>query len=249
MITPSWSLRHSDTDLGTEEPESGVINVLIVHCDPLISAGLATVLRKRRDFKALVCSAASTPEGMARHLSLADVVVADYDYGLRLVGSGGAGSDRVMILTHSTSEANVCRALEQGVRGYVVLGGSLQNLIEDLRSIHAGDVAVGPVVVSRMAAWMKQQTLTRREEEILRQLMLGFSNKIIAKKLALATGTVKSHVKAILKKLDARSRTEAAAIAQRRGILEEEGERPPPQVSPVGIGMSTGAVRRAAPNS
>ena len=249
MITPSWSLRHSDTDLGTEEPESGVINVLIVHCDPLISAGLATVLRKRRDFKALVCSAASTPEGMARHLSLADVVVADYDYGLRLIESGGAGSDRVMILTHSTSEANVCRALEQGVRGYVVLGGSLQNLIEDLRSIHAGDVAVGPLVVSRMAAWMKQQTLTRREEEILRQLMLGFSNKIIARKLALATGTVKSHVKAILKKLDARSRTEAAAIAQRRGILEDECERPPPQGSPVGIGMPPGAVRRAAPNS
>jgi DNA-binding NarL/FixJ family response regulator len=110
-------------------------------------------------------------------------------------------------------------------------------------------VAVGPLVVSRMAAWMKQQTLTRREEEILRQLMLGFSNKIIARKLALATGTVKSHVKAILKKLDARSRTEAAAIAQRRGILEEECERPPPRVSPVENGMSQGAVRRAAPNS
>jgi two-component system NarL family response regulator len=180
---------------------------------------------------------------MASQLSLADVVVADYDYGLRLIESGGAGSQRVMILTHSTSEANVCRALEQGVRGYVLLGGSLQNLLEDLRSIHAGGVAVGPLVVSRMAAWMKQQTLTRREAEILRQLMLGFSNKIIARKLALATGTVKSHVKAILQKLDARSRTEAAAIAQRRGILEEECERPPPEVSPEGIGMRSGATQ------
>jgi Bacterial regulatory proteins, luxR family len=69
-------------------------------------------------------------------------------------------------------------------------------------------------------------------------LMLGFSNKIIARKLALSTGTVKSHVKAILQKLDARSRTEAAAIAQRRGILEEECEPPPSQVSPAGSAMS-----------
>jgi DNA-binding NarL/FixJ family response regulator len=173
---------------------------------------------------------------MTRHLSLADVVVADYDFGLRLVESAGKGSQRVMILTHSTSEAKICRALEQGVRGYVLLGGSLQNLIDGLRSIHAGGVAVGPLVVTRMADWMKQRTLTPRQEQILRQLMLGFSNKIIARKFALTTGTVKSHVKAILQKLDARSRTEAAAIAQRRGILEEECERPPPQVSPAGIG-------------
>ena len=162
---------------------------------------------------------------MARHLSLADVVVADYDYGLRLLESGGADRHRVMILTHTTSEANVCRALEQGVRGYVLLGGSLENLIEDLRSIHAGGAALGPLVVTRMADWMKQQTLTQRQAQILRQVMQGFSNKIIARTLALSTGTVKSHVKAILQKLGARSRTEAAAIAQRRGIFEEECER------------------------
>jgi DNA-binding NarL/FixJ family response regulator len=164
---------------------------------------------------------------MASHLSLADVVVADYDYGLRLIESAGAGSDRVMILTHSSSEAKVCRALEQGVRGYVLLGGSLQNLIDGLRSIHTGGVAVGPLVVSRMADWMKQRALTLREEDILRQMMLGLSNKGIARTLTLALGTVKTHVKAILGKLDAASRTEAVAIAQRRGILGEEDEVAP----------------------
>ena len=54
------------------------------------------------------------------------------------------------------------------------------------------------LVVSRMADWMKQRALTRREEEILRQLMLGFSNKLIAKKLALATGTVKTRMRLAL---------------------------------------------------
>jgi DNA-binding CsgD family transcriptional regulator len=90
---------------------------------------------------------------------------------------------------------------------------------------------------------MKQRTLTPRQEQILRQLMLGFSNKIIARRLALATGTVKSHVKAIMQKLDAKSRTEAAAIAQRRGILEEECEPPPPEIKPAGVAMRPGATQ------
>ena len=242
MVKPSGSPRRAGPGQGPGKPQP-VITVLIAHGDPLISAGLAAVLQKRRDFKPVVCSPAATSQGMANHLSLADVVVADYDYGMRLIESASAGSRRVMILTHNTSEAKICRALEQGVRGYVLLGGTLQNLIDGLRSIHAGGVAVGPLVVSRMADWMKQCTLTPRQHEILRQMMLGFSNKIIARKLALATGTVKSHVKAILQKLDARSRTEAAAIAQRRGILEEECERPSPPVSPAEIRVPPGAIQ------
>jgi DNA-binding NarL/FixJ family response regulator len=243
MITHSGSSRGSDTDQGVGEPRPRVINVHIVHCDPLIAAGLAAVLRMRRDFKAVVYSPAATLQGVASHLSLGDVVVADYDSGLRLIESAGAGSQRVIILTHRSSEARICHALERGARGYVLLGGSLQSLLDDLRSVHAGSVAVGPLVVSRMADWMKGQALTLREEDILRQMMLGLSNKEIARELTLATGTVKSHVKSILHKLAARSRTEAAAIAQRRGILAEECECPPPEVRPAGIGMRSGATQ------
>jgi DNA-binding NarL/FixJ family response regulator len=243
MIAHHGNSFRSNTEQGTGEPKPCIISVLIAHRDPLIAAGLAALLRKRRDFKAVVYRPASISQGMASHLSLADVVVADYDYGLRLIESAGAGRHRVMILTHYTSEGKIRRALEQGVRGYVLLGGCLQNLIDGLRSIHAGGVAVGPLVVSRMADWMKQRTLTRREEEILRQLTFGFSNKLIATKLALAIGTVKTHVKAIMQKLDARSRTEAAAIAHRRGILGDEYECPPPEVRPAEIGMRPGATQ------
>jgi DNA-binding CsgD family transcriptional regulator len=74
---------------------------------------------------------------------------------------------------------------------------------------------------------MQQRALTAREEEILRQLTLGLSNKEIARKLNLAVGTVKTHVKSILDKLDAARRTEAVAIARLRGILREDSEHPP----------------------
>jgi DNA-binding NarL/FixJ family response regulator len=191
------------------------IKVLIAHGDPLIAAGLECALGRMRDFEMAV--------GGGR-LPAADVVIADYECGLRLIASGSTLSRRVMILTHSDSEAKICHALEQGARGYLLFGCSLQDLADGLRSIYLGGIALGPLVASRVADRMKQQALTRREGDILRHMMLGMSNKAIASKLALAVGTVKTHVKSVLEKLEASSRTEAVSIAQRRGILREDEE-------------------------
>jgi DNA-binding NarL/FixJ family response regulator len=188
------------------------------------------LLGERRDFEAIVCNPAATSSQLPPgRLPPADVVVADYDSGLRLIMSPGVQSSRVMVLTHSDSEAKISHALEQGARGYLLLGCSLQELIDGLRAVHVGGMALAPRVASRIAEWMRQQALTRREADILRQMMLGLSNKAIAGKLAISVGTVKVHVKAILSKLDATSRTEAVAIAQRRGILREEGGCAPPR--------------------
>jgi DNA-binding NarL/FixJ family response regulator len=197
------------------------MRVLIAHSDPFIAAGLLALLRKRRDFETFACSRALSSNGTDSHLPSADVVVADYDSGLRLLESAGVGNPRVMILTDIDSEAKIYRAVDRGVRGYLLLGCSLQEMINGLRTVNLGDMALGPLVVSRVANRMKQQALTCREEDILRLLMLGLSNKRIAMKLTLSVGTVKTHVKAILSKLKATSRTEAVAIAQRRGILRE----------------------------
>jgi DNA-binding NarL/FixJ family response regulator len=233
---------HADPTLTRESrmPQQSRIRVRIAHSDPLITAGLVTLLRKRRDFEVLVSSRAQTSNATARHLPPAHVVVADYDSGLRLLGSADAASPRVMILTHSDGEARICRALEQGVRGYLLFGCSLQELINALRSVNLGRLAFAPLVVSRMADWMRQPALTRREEDILRHVMLGLSNKEISGKLTLAIGTVKTHVKAILGKLHARSRTEAVAIAQRRGILSEECEYPTHDAAAVNVDKRRG---------
>jgi DNA-binding NarL/FixJ family response regulator len=197
-------------------PPNDRVRVFIAHGDPLIAAGLHATIGRMRDFEAV-----GSP---IRHIA-PDVVIADYDTGLRLIASGGPLGHRVMILTHSVSEAKICHALEQGARGYMLMGCSLQDLADGLRSVCAGGIALGPLVASRIADRMKQQALTRREGDILRFMMLGLSNKAIASKLTLAVGTVKTHVKSVLEKLDARSRTQAVSIAQRRGILRDEDER------------------------
>jgi two-component system NarL family response regulator len=191
------------------------IRVLIAHGDALIAAGLAATLSRQRDFETATGGACQP---------VADVVIADYESGLRLIASGGTLGRRVIILTHSDSEAKICHALEQGARGYLLLGCSLQDLVDGLRSVYTGGTALGPLVATRIADRMKQQALTPRESDILRYLMLGMSNKAIATKLTLAVGTVKTHVKSVLEKLNASSRTQAVSIAQRRGILRDEVE-------------------------
>ena len=215
-------------------PQPARIKVLIAHGDPLIAAGLAVTLQERCDFEVVACSPALTAaRATATHLPSADVVIADYDSGLRLLMSKGSGRHRVIVLTHSDSEAKISHALKQGACGYILLGCSLQELIDGLRSVHVGGMALGPRVASRIVDWMQQQALTRREAEVLRQMMLGLSNKAIATNLTMRVGTVKTHVRAIFDKLDATSRTEAVAIAQRRGILREECESLPPEVKAV----------------
>jgi DNA-binding NarL/FixJ family response regulator len=175
--------------------QSSRIKILIAHGDPLVAAGLAVSLQKQPDFEAYVWPASNQSSATASDLSRPDVVVADYDSGMRLIASAAAGSHRVVILTHSDGEARIRDALEQGARGYLLLGCSLRDLFDALRSVRAGGLAIGPLVAARVAEWMTQRALTRREGDILRQMMLGRSNKHIAMALNVAIGTVKTHVK------------------------------------------------------
>jgi DNA-binding NarL/FixJ family response regulator len=210
---------------GHDVPHSGEIRVLISHSDPLISAGVEAVLQSRRDLKVVFprfgSEFGSEIDGESAE---ADVVIADYESALRLSETSRESRGRLVILTHSDSEAQICRALECGARGYLLLGCSPEDLVEGIRSVYQGGVAFGPLVTRRIAENMTQQALTAREKSVLRQLMLGLSNKRIAIKFTLTEGTVKTHVKSILAKLNAANRTEAIAIAHRRGLLPYESE-------------------------
>ena len=183
------------------------ITVQVAHADVLTAAGLVAILGRQDEFELV-------PQPRA-----ADVVIADYQTGVRIARAGHPDESRVLILTHTDSEVEICHALEQGVRGYVFLGGSIDELRSSLQLVHLGEVALGRGVAGRIAVRLQCKALTRREDEVLGHVMSGLSNKAIAAKLKLAVGTIKTHVKSILEKLDARSRTQAAAIAQRRGIL------------------------------
>lgn len=201
---------------GVRLPGATRFTVLIVHSDPVVSAGLAALLRRGPKFTVIASRAwESLPHGR----DCADVLIADYESGIRLTETAPGWRGRMVIFTTSDSEEKIHHALERGVRGYLLLGCAVKDLVDAIRAVHGGFVAVGPQVATRLADRLKRKTLTRREEMILGRLMLGLRNKDIARDLTLAVGTVKAHIKSIFAKLKVKSRAEAAAVAQRCGIL------------------------------
>lgn len=135
----------------------------------------------------------------------------------------------VTILTTSNEEQDLREALERGAQGYLLKDMEPDELVGALRDIVKGKNVVAQNmtdVLTRMAQGKTTENktdstfadLTPRETEILRLLAEGQSNKVIARNLGISDGTVKLHVKAILRKLNIHSRVEAAVIAVEKGL-------------------------------
>jgi len=192
------------------------VSVIILYADAVIAAGLEVVLREHGGFRIVATPQPGESENGAPP---ADVVLADYDTALHLAKFARHWVNKTLIFTNYDSEAKICRALESGARGYLLYGAALTELVAGIRSVSEGGVALSPLVAARVTNRVKGEPLTAREKTVLEQLMLGLCNKAIARRLNLCVGTVKQHVKSILKKLEADSRTAAVVAAQRRGLL------------------------------
>jgi DNA-binding NarL/FixJ family response regulator len=205
-------------DRAMQQPDK--ITVVIAHRDPFLSAGLARHLGSLAEFELVV----PDPElGVAvTGGDPADVVVTDYEAGLRFLESNSRWRDRVVIFTEQDSEASICHAVEQGVLGYLLLGCGVADVATAIRTVHAGGLALAPLAAARIAERIRSRKLTRSEIDILGLLCVGLSNKEIARATFRTTETVKTHVKAIFRKLDAHSRAQAVIVARRRGMLPEE---------------------------
>jgi len=190
------------------------IRVQVLCNDPLLYTGLKTALGEQPDL-----------DWMPADDMPPDVVIADYEQGVGLVtarkarGAGPGHLPKVLILSTRDSEWEIRAALETGVRGYLIQGCELDELMNGVRDVHRGMRHVCGPAARRLADSVSYATLTSRELEVLRLVAQGQANKAIARDLAIAVGTVKSHLKTIFEKLGARTRTEVAALAERRGML------------------------------
>ena len=135
----------------------------------------------------------------------------------------------VVMLTTSDDEKDLIEALRNGASGYLLKDMEPDDLVVALKDVLKGETIVAPNLVQILAKFHQGDdeeinksnlisTLTPRENEILELLAEGQSNKLIAKNLGISDGTVKLHVKSILRKLDIHSRVEAAVIAVKHGL-------------------------------
>ncbi|HEY6642651.1 response regulator transcription factor [Povalibacter sp.] len=198
------------------------ICVLIAHGNPLVAAGLEAAFRADDSFCLSMHPGPQAPVAGTVGFGAENIAVTDYQGGLGILASQSTRRWRVLIVSDDDSEANVRRAIELGIRGYLPLSAPVSSVINAVRCIHTGGTAIDPMFISKIAASLAPPSLTSREIEVLRLMMLGLPNKAIAAVLKRSVGTAKSHVKAILAKLDAATRVEAVAVARRRGLISDD---------------------------
>jgi DNA-binding NarL/FixJ family response regulator len=205
--------------------------VLIAHGSPLISAGLASVLSAQPDFDVICCRDNGCPQRPSpQDMASVSVAVTDCATGLE-IAADASNACRVVIFTEDESEVCIRLALHRGVSGYLLLASECEAIVNAVRSAHQGAAMFDPTVAAKIVASLAAPVLSSRESEVLGFMMAGLSDKTIARRLRRSLGTVKSHVKSVLAKLDVKSRSEAAAVARQRGLVSPQA--PPAALPPV----------------
>lgn len=205
--------------------EEQKIRVMCVDDHSLVRKGVASILENEPDME-LVAEASDGREAVDKYRELhPDVVLMD----LRMPGMDGTDATkairgenpdaRIIALTSYDGDQDIYRALEAGVRGYILKEMVHTEVVKAIRTVQSGKRLMPPEVAERLSEYFPQVALTPREVEVLSFVARGLANKEIAHKLGTANGTIKMHVQNILEKLGAADRTHAVTIALERGIL------------------------------
>jgi two-component system NarL family response regulator len=223
-------MREQQTATAAANASGGPIRVLIVDDHSVVRRGIAAIIDMEDD-AVVVGQAGDGAEAIELWRTLLpDVVLMD----LRMPGMDGVEAIRrirseddqagIIVLTTFDHDEDIYAGLRAGAKAYLLKDVEPEELFRCIRAVRAGDAYLQPKVAAklaqRMAQRMQEEPLTEREEQILKLLAEGKSNRGIGQVLHITESTVKSHMKSLFVKLDVTSRAEAIALAARRGLVK-----------------------------
>ena len=210
------------TSRGREKPFSNSmdlptdcdIEVEISHSQAMIGQALGLLLASRPGIRVV------QRVGMARNSRR--LVIADYATALHLLEfDRELNRLRVLVLAPAARESEVTTCMQAGACAYLVLDCPAAEIEDAIRKVASGGRYVCRDAAACIAASYAQESLTRREQAVLELVANGLCNKTIARQLDLSIGTIKTHVRSVLHKLGASTRTQAARLAYKRGLVVE----------------------------
>ena len=202
------------------------IRILCVDDHPLLRQGIAAIINNQPDM-VLIAEASTGTEAIQKFREhRPDVTLMD----LRLPDMSGVDSliairadmpeARIIMLTTFEGDVEIQRALVAGARAYMLKSMPPKELVDVIRQVQAGKKRIPTEIATHLAEHLSDEALTEREIEVLKHIAGGNRNRDIAERLFISEETVKVHIKHIMEKLGASDRTQAVAIAVRRGIIQ-----------------------------
>ncbi len=202
------------------------IRILVVDDHPLLREGIAFLIKSDQDME-LVAEAADGEEAIEKFrryrpdVTLMDLQMPNLDGTQAIIRITQEFPDaKIIVLSTYSGDIQVLKAIKAGARGYIGKGHVHRELLEAIRSVHAGHKRLPSEIAAELAEHVADEELSSREIEVLRLIAAGNSNKQIADKLSIGETTVKNHISNILSKLGANDRAHAVTIALRRGIID-----------------------------
>jgi two-component system, NarL family, response regulator len=202
------------------------IRVMVVDDHPVVRTGLRALIDGEGDMhvvaeaddgaQALSLFAQAQPEVTLLDLRLGEETGVDVVARLQAAHPGA----RVIMFSSYAREDEIHAALENGAFSYIRKRAPPGELLQAIRTVHAGKRYVSPEIKDRLAERIDHDDLSTREREVLQLMFEGRSNKEISTRLSISLHTVHIHVRHIMDKLGANRRTEAVANALKKGILK-----------------------------
>ena len=205
--------------------DAAQIRVILADDHPVVRDGLANIVNQQKDMHVV----AEADDGEAAidlyEQHRPDVMVLD----LRMPRRDGVAvvemvlerhpKARLLIMTTYDGDEDIFKSLSRGAKGYLLKDAPRQEILTAIRAVANDQPYTSGAIAAKALQRLSRPSLTQRELDVLQQIALGRSNKDIGRRLSISEGTAKTHVKAILTKLDAISRTEAVSIAHKRGLI------------------------------